>query len=199
MRLRVVFAAFWAAACVGEPRGEPGAADASDTTAVSTPEAGDVPQTAGPQASALISDSAVGCLELEATLAEVRSACGATTDTTLHLEGQAQEAVWVDVGPGRVLAEVRNGRVWRIQVRDPGLTTRDSIGVGAPVNRLATLPGISIAYGEGTFAMTEAHCGNSFSIQGLPSRREPWGPEELRALGDSVRVVGILVFGRCDG
>lgn len=188
----VILGTFCCAACAGEPRDEPDAADAPDSAEVSVPEPGGLPP-----AAALIGDSAVGCLELGATLAEVRTACGPTTDTTIHLEGQAQEAMWVDVGPGRALAEVRSGRVWRVQIRDPRLTTRDSIGVGTSLSALATLPGIRIARGEGTFALTDAHCGNSFQIRGLPLRLAPWDPAELRAVGDSVRVVGILVFGSC--
>jgi len=150
-----------------------------------------------PRPLAMVGDSAVGCLEIGATREAVERACGPVTDTTIHLEGMAQEAAWVRVGQRRALAEIADGAVWRIQVVDPVLATADSIRVGTAARRLATLPGVRVLRGEGTFVGTDAHCGKSFQIRGLPPEPLEWSPANLAALPDSVRVVRILVFGRC--
>lgn len=146
---------------------------------------------------AVVGDSAVGCLEIGATREAVERACGWVTDTTIHLEGMAQEAAWVAVGQGRALAEMADGVVWRIRVDDRDLATADSIRVGTAARRLSGLPGVRVLHGEGTFVRTDAHCGKSFQIRGLPPEPREWSGEDLAALPDSVRVVGILVLGRC--
>ena len=145
-----------------------------------------------------VGDSAVGCVSLDAPLQSVISACGEVVDTTIYLEGMPQEAVWVDVGPGRVLAEIVRDTVWRIRIEDPALTTSDSIRFGTPVSSLASYPGVRVSYEEGASAMTDAHCGRTFGVSGLPIRFERWTAEELGALPDSVRVNRILVHGNCD-
>lgn len=146
---------------------------------------------------AAIGDSAVGCLEIGAPREAVERACGSVTDTTIHLEGMVQQAAWVAVGQGRALAEMVDGVVWRIRVDDPALATADSIRVGTAARRLAGLPGVRVLHGEGTFVRTDAHCGKSFQIQGLPSAPGEWSGEDLAALPDSVLVVRILVLGGC--
>lgn len=150
------------------------------------------------QPTVVVRDSSVGCLELRAPLEAVASGCGEVTDTALRLEGQSQPAIWVDVGGGRVLAEIVNGRVWRIRVTDPALQTADSIGVGTPIRRLAGYPDIRIVYGEGVFARMDAHCGKSFGLEGLTVRPGGWTAAQLRAMSDTVRVAVILVVGHCD-
>lgn len=147
---------------------------------------------------AVVRDSSVGCLKLGASVQVIATACGEVRDTVLRLEGQYQPAVWVEVAGGRALAEVVNGQVSRITVRDPALQTADSIGVGTPVSRLAGFPGTSIAYGEGIFARMDAHCGKSFRLEGLTYRPGGWMADQLRAQPDTVRVAEILVVGRCD-
>ena len=160
------------------------------------PEGSASPPTAEPVA--VVRDSSVGCLELRASIQALASACGEVTDTVLRLEGQSQPAVWVEVAGGRALAEIVNGQVSRITVRDPALQTVDSIGVGTPVSRLAEFPGIRIAYGEGIFARMDAHCGKSFELEGLTYRPGGWTADQLRAQPDTVRVGEILVVGHCD-
>jgi hypothetical protein len=145
----------------------------------------------------VVSDSAVGCLEIGARMDAVTLACGEPRDTTIYLEGMPQEAAWIDVGPGRALAEVVNEQVWRIRITDSALSTRDSIRVGVPINRLADHPGIRIGYEEGISARTDAHCGMTFGLTGpLPFRRD-WTEERIRALPDEIAISLILVFGRC--
>jgi hypothetical protein len=150
------------------------------------------------QVAAVVGDSAVGCLEIGVPVEEVRRSCGPVSDTTIYLESMAQEAAWVGVRQGRVLAEIVNDSVWRISVVDPVVTTRDSISVGTPVRALAHLPGIRIVHGEGSFARTDVHCGISFQIRGLSDRPRRWSPAEIGELPDSVKIARILVLGRCD-
>jgi hypothetical protein len=186
-RLSAVGLAVFAVTCSGE-RPAADEAEAPDAAAY-TPIA---------QSIAVVKDSSVGCLTLRAPVEAVTSACGEVTDTVIHLEGQPQPAVWVEVQGGRALAEIVRGAVWRIRVTDPSLQTADSIGVGMPASRLADYPGIRISYEEGVTAFVDAHCGKSFSLAGpLPFRRE-WTADQLRAQPDSVRVDVIMVVGHCD-
>jgi hypothetical protein len=117
-------------------------------------------------------------------------------DTTLMLEGEPQPALRVALGGDTIVAEVVEGRVWRIRVTSPGPATSDSLRVGTPVRRLAELPGVILAAGEGRYyAISPAHCGLSFGVEGLPFRARPWTVAELAATPDSVRVGEILVTG----
>lgn len=146
----------------------------------------------------LITTSSVGCLELDATVAEAARDCQVVADTTIHLEGMPQRALWVDVGAGRVLAEIVEDRVWRISVAEAGPVTADSVGVGTPLRDLVAYPDPRISAGEGQyFLTTPAQCGLSFGIRGLPFGEGPWSAEEMAAMPDSVRVDRILVTGVC--
>lgn len=144
-----------------------------------------------------IRDSSVGCLRLEAPVRSVRSDCTIVKDTVLYVEGDPQEAMWVDVGGHTALAEIVEGEVWRISVWQPGPMTRDSLQVGSPVNRLAGLPGLQVFSGEGRYFATVAeHCGLSLGLD-LPPRRARWEPGDLGSLPDSVAIGMILVVGMC--
>lgn len=147
---------------------------------------------------ALVGDSSVGCLTIRAPIEAVRLGCNGVTDTVIRVEGQLQPAVEVSVEGGRAMAEIVDGRVWRIRVSDPSLQTADSIRVGTPVSRLAGHPGFRIVYGEGTFARMGSHCGKSFEIQGLPLQAADWTVNQLLALPDTVRVIQIVVVDHCD-
>lgn len=195
----IASAALVFAGCSFEPSQErTGEADTAPTTSERSEVTTESSEAGAPQTAALVGDSAVGCLEIGAPMEEVRRACGEITDTTIYLEGMGQEAAWVNVRQRRALAEIVNDSVWRISVEDLGLTTRDSISVGMPVSTLANLPGIRILHGEGTFARTDAHCGKTFEIKGLPYRPQRWSPAEIGELSDTVQIVRILVLGRCD-
>lgn len=176
-------------ACSGEAPGEDQSASARPVPVAAETD----------EASALVGDSAVGCLEIGASVERVRTRCGEVADSVIYLEGSPQEALAVNVGRGRALAEIVDDSVWRIRIDDPALSTSDSIAVGTPVRALADLPGIHIVHGEGTFARTGAHCGKSFEVDGVPFRPQGWSAAQLRRLPESARVAGILVLGRCDG
>lgn len=122
----------------------------------------------------------------------------AIRDTTIALEGEVQPAALVALGIDTVVAEIVDGRVWRIQVRSGGLGTADDIRVGSPVSRLLT-KGVHGAAGEDRiYVLDPAHCGLSF---GLDPRRVPVNGDldsaALARLGPAGVVDEILVVG-CD-
>jgi hypothetical protein len=185
-RAGVALATLLLAASCGEPGREPGPDPAGERGA------------GLPDQPVLITGSSVGCLELNATVDDVARDCQAVADTTLYLEGMPQQALRVDVGGDTALAEIVEGRVWRISVLGPGPVTADSVGVGSPLSRLATYHDPRISAGEGHyFLTTPAHCGLSFGLHGLPFGAGPWSTEELAAMPDSVRVERILITGVC--
>ncbi len=148
---------------------------------------------------ATITGTAVGDVRLLTRIDDVRRECAVVADTALTLEGDLQPAILVDLGQDTILAEIVDERISRIRVRTPGPATRDSLRVGTPLRRFATLPGPTILTGEGQhFLVTPGHCGISFAIAGIrfgDARR--WTAAELAALPDSVRVGAILVTGGC--
>jgi hypothetical protein len=100
----------------------------------------------------------------------------------------------VAMGGETVDVEVNDDRVWRIPVTDADLRTADSLGVGTPLAKLLELPGLTPAMGEGTYAMSPAHCGISFQLRGAGVARTA---DDLRKLPASVQVERMLVVG-CD-
>jgi hypothetical protein len=146
----------------------------------------------------MLTGAAVGGVAIRDDTESVKSRCAVVGDTTLVLEGNPQPALRVALGGDTIVAEVVEGRIWRIRVTTPGLATGDSLHVGTPVRRMAELPGVTLAAGEGRyFAISPAHCGLSFAIDGLPFRARPWTTAELATMPDSVRVGTILVTGAC--
>lgn len=150
---------------------------------------------------ATITGTAVGDVRLLTRIDDIRRECAVVADTALTLEGDLQPAILIDLGRDTILAEIVDERISRIRVRTPGPATRDSLRVGTPLRRFATLPDPTILTGEGQhFLVTPGHCGISFAIAGIrfgDARR--WTAAELAALPDSVRVGAILVTGGCAG
>lgn len=145
-----------------------------------------------------ITGAGVGCLRMGAPSGAVRDACPAARDTTILLEGTAQEALLVDVGGSDALAEIVDDRVWRISVLEAGPTTSDALGVGTPLARLAEDPGIRVLAGEGRyFALVPEHCGLSFELEGLPFGRPSWTLEQIRSAPEGARVSRVLIVEGC--
>jgi CubicO group peptidase (beta-lactamase class C family) len=146
----------------------------------------------------VITGTGVGCLRMGATAEAVRDACPVVRDTTIVLEGMAQEALRVDVGGSGAIAEIVGDRVWRISVLDAGPVTSDSIGVGTALARLAEDPGIRVYAGEGRyFAVLPERCGLSFELDGLPFGRPTWSLDQLRAAPEGARVSRVLIVEGC--
>lgn len=147
----------------------------------------------------VVRGSGVGGLEIGLLAAQVRDTCPVVGDTTLHLEGELQPGLIVELGGSPVIAEIVADRVWRIRIYTPGLQTLDSIGVGTPAREVATVPAARLLSGEGSyFVIAPEHCGLSFEIEGLPDVSRSWELAELADQSDSVRVGTILISG-CPG
>lgn len=137
----------------------------------------------------------IGDVSIGMTVDALRARCTITGDTTVQgAEGQPSRILRVAMGGETVDVEIADDRVWRIPVTDPDLQTADSLGVGTPLSRLLQLPGLTPAMGEGTYAMSPAHCGLSFQLRGAGVVRSV---EDLRKLPSSVNVERVLVTG-CD-
>lgn len=140
----------------------------------------------------------MGLVRIQAAVSDVRDQCVIVADTSLVLEGDVQPAILVEVATDTVLAEIDDGRIWRIRVRSSGIRTADSVGVATPARQLLTVPGAAVIWGEGNhFITSPAHCGLSFQLTGLPPRARPWTTAEVAQMPDSVRVSQVLVTGAC--
>lgn len=147
---------------------------------------------------AVLTGASVAGIRIREDAAEVRRRCKVVGDTTLQLEGEPQPAMKIALDGDTVLAEVVDGRIWRIRVTSPGLVTSDSLHVGTPARQLAAIPGATVSPGEGNyFVILPNHCGLSFGLEGLPVRGRPWTIAELATQPDSARVGVILVTGSC--
>jgi hypothetical protein len=165
-----------------------------ERTAAASAEADAAPCASG--GGPVLTGAAVGGVAIRDEAEDVRRRCAVVGDTTLMLEGQPQPAMRVALGGDTIIAEVVEGRIWRIRVTSPGLATSDSLRVGTPARRLAELPGAQVLAGEGqTFLISPAHCGLSFGLEGVPVRARPMTTAELASLPDRVRVGAILVTG----
>jgi hypothetical protein len=145
-----------------------------------------------------ISPSSVGCVRLGATPGEIRAACDVTRDTILTVEGMPQEALLVELDGAATVAEIEDGRIWRIAVLDPGPLTSDSLGVGSPAGLLAELVDVRIFAGEGSyFVVTPDHCGLSFELEGIPFGPAEIGAETLADPSLDARISRVLIVGEC--
>ena len=191
-------------ACTDADRAETDRAQQSETEAASSQTAPsdahgrhDRETCLDPSGPQLTGESA-GLVRIGAAESGVRAECNVVADTALVLEGDVQPAILVEVGTDTVLAELVQGRVWRIRVRGPGLRTADSVGVGTPARQLLTTPGANVIWGEGNHVIVSPeHCGLSFRLTGLPRSARPWRTAEVAEMPDSVRVGEVLVLGSC--
>lgn len=146
----------------------------------------------------LITGARVGALRIGMPADSIHEHCPVVRDTVRpDNEGNPARVMSVAVATDTVMAEIVDGRVWRIQVAEPGLYTADSIGVGTPVAQLLDIPDARAITGEGAlFMVSPNRCGVSFELSsGYPpaSRADP--AALLRALPPSTVVVRVLVFG----
>jgi hypothetical protein len=97
-----------------------------------------------------------------------------------------------------VVAEIVDGRVWRIALSSPLLRTTDSLGVGTPLTRLLKLKNPRGLTGEGElFVVSPEHCGLSFRLSdaGPASHRGDWDRASLARLPQSTVVSEVLIVG----
>ena len=151
------------------------------------------------RAPVIVAGEGVGCVRIGAREEDVREGCGTVSDTVLHLEGMEQPAVRVRVGGTDLLAEIVDGRVWRVSVLGPAPRTPDSLGVGTPYASAAEVLDLEVHPGEGRFfAVPAGVCGISFELEGVPFETTSPHTDALRAAGDAVRISRVLIYA-CGG
>jgi len=147
----------------------------------------------------LITAAGIGDLKLGMTVDSVKATCHVAFDTIRPgPEGDRERVLGVSFPPDVVEAEIVQDSVWRLNVRAPGLMTRDSIAVGSPVSALLKHGQAQGVIGEGNFVVIyRDRCGISFELSGgiPPGRPHTWSADELRRLPATTRVQRILVYG----
>ena len=198
MRIASIFVLCTLSAC-GQPDAGTSEAPTGGTT-IGAPAA-DGPAAPAGNASVTresITGAGVGCVAIGAIPDEVKAACAAVRDTSIMLEGMSQPALAVDVDGAATLAEVVDGRVWRITVLEPGPKTPDGLSVGTPASSLVEFADARVNAGEGRFFVTVPEfCGLSFGLEGLPFGATPPAVADLHEAPATVRISRILVLGGC--
>jgi hypothetical protein len=176
-------------ACTSERPADvaPPVSGASAAAAVSTPTCG----------TPVIEGNGIGAVRIGVPADSVHARCTVVRDTVKRrTEGQRERILVVAFGGDTVNAEIDSGKVWRLEVMQPGLRTADSLGVGTPLARLLGLPAVQGLTGEGNlFVVTPARCGLSFELSGPRSPAGDWPAERLRELPESIVVRRVLVIG----
>lgn len=192
-----------------EVRKEPAPASSpiSSTTPSSpgaTPSASPGATTAGGQSSCgaeVLGEEGIGELRIGATVESVRLKCNVIRDTTTPgAEGMPARKLAVALSRDTVQAEIVDGKVWRIAVHSPRLTTADALGVGTSIGRLRQLKEPHGMTGEGQFFVASAqHCGMSFRLSNAgPRARGDMDRAGLFRLSEAAVVSQVLIFG-CEG
>jgi hypothetical protein len=146
----------------------------------------------------VVRDYGVGALRIGDEIDSVRAHCSLVRDTTaLGAEGMPSRKATVRFGDDSVIAEIVNGKVWRIEVRSSAFATTDSLRVGSPIARMLQLRNPRGLTGEGQlFLVSSDHCGLSFRLSKPDgSAAQGWAHPVLSKLPSSTVVSQILVVG----
>ena len=147
----------------------------------------------------ILTGEGIGDLVIGRSVDEIADSCRVLQDTTaIRAEGHPQRVLSVNLGRDTVEAEIVDGKVWRITIRDAAFVTVDSLGVGTPMERILEFDGVQPLVGEGSlFVRIPAHCGLSFRLSEPASSLPPGEPDlaSLRQLPEDTRVDEILVVG----
>ncbi|CAN5758432.1 hypothetical protein BH23GEM6_BH23GEM6_24770 [soil metagenome] len=125
----------------------------------------------------------LGSARLGMTAAALRQAIPAARDTAWTQEGVARRVVMVPLAEGRVFAVLSGDTVARLEVLDPGLKTREQMGVGSQLEELRAAYGPACAdIADGTvivwfanapgvsFALDSPVPGNAAQLRQAPER-----------------------------
>jgi len=157
-----------------------------------------VPRTAGACGRPVVDGDGVGAVRIGMDADSVKAHCTVVRDTLeLRAEGQLEHILVVAFDRDTATVEVDSGLVWRIEITDAGLRTKDWLGVGTPLSTLLALKGgVQGLTGEGSlFLITEARCGLSFELSEPRSPSGSWTVERLRSLPATTVVKRVLVIG----
>lgn len=144
-----------------------------------------------------VTGQGVAKVRIGATVNALRAECEVVRDTTmLDIEGMPARRVSVALSRDTVVAEIVDGKVWRINVNSPGLRTADSIGVGTSIARLRQLKNPRVLTGEGSFFVVSPDlCGLSLQLRDAGPLRATLA---LKDVPSTARVSHVLVIG-CRG
>ena len=169
------------------------AAEAQDSVSASA-----APRPADTCGRPVVDGNGVGAIRIGMAVDSVKAHCVVARDTVeRRSEGQLERILVVAFEDDTAIVEVNEGRVWRIEITNPGLRTANWLGVGTPVSELLGLKGgVQGLIGEGNlFVITEALCGLSFELSEPGSPAGDWPAERLRTLPTSTVVKRVLVIG----
>jgi len=144
----------------------------------------------------------IGAVRIGMEVDSLKAHCVVTRDSVEQVnEGQSERILVVAFGSDSATVEVDSTRVWRVEVRRPGLRTSDSLGVGTSLARLLALPGgVQGITGEGgLFLLAEARCGLSFQLSAPANATGDWQRPRLHSLPEGTHVTRVLVVGCSPG
>ena len=149
----------------------------------------------------MISGNAVGKLHIGMP-ATAAAKIGNVTSDRLEPDSEGGQArvIRVLVAGKEVAAEVHEGRVWRIQVAQPGLRTSSGLGVGTTLAKLLELKHVEVHVAGSSLYLVSAHiCGVSFrlshELQTDKDFMTKWSSSALAKLPATVTVESILITG----
>jgi hypothetical protein len=147
-----------------------------------------------------VTGDGVGALRVGASVAAVRKVCRIPRVKLKRGEAPPPaNLLEFKIGSTPVMAEIQDGRVWRIVIDGPQLKTADKLGVSSPLTALLAAGPAQASQGEGViYATTAHHCGLSFQIGYRPRHgedRDAWTADALAALPKDVRINRVLISG----
>lgn len=178
-----------------------GAEQGTDTGARATDSASaavSVERPAGSCGRPIVDGEGVGNIRIGMAADTVKARCVVVRDTVeRRAEGQLERILVVPFEQDTAVVEVNDGRVWRIEITEPGLRTSNWLGVGTPLSTLLALNGgVQGLVGEGNlFLVSQALCGLSFELSEPRSPSGSWNAARLRTLPKSTVVKRVLVIG----
>ena len=164
------------------------------TTSASAPTAGRAAACGRP----VVNGDGVGDIRIGMSADSVKARCAVVRDTVeRRTEGQLERILVVAFDGDTANVEVSDGRVWRIEITEPGLRTSNWLGVGTPLSALLALDGdVQGLTGEGNlFLVSRTLCGLSFELSEPRSPSGTWDAARLRTLPKSTVVKRVLVIG----
>lgn len=141
-------------------------------------------RTCGVNGALSLTEDGIGDLQPGRSVSDVKMLCDVLSDSDQRgAEGMMERVLVVRIDGEIVPVTVTNDKLWRIELSSPRFRTADSLGVDAPLHRIASKPGAQFAPGEdGVYAFVPDHCGMSFRFS-LPLRPPAGGQWTAKSIG----------------